>query len=86
MQSATVHMPPESVRILAFTASMYAMVRKVVVPALSSVVKFVLRSTSLNFLPTLVVAMYEFKRVVNGETCGSGRDVAGGGDSMVGEI
>jgi hypothetical protein len=39
MQSLTLHGPPESVRMLAFTARMYAMVRNVAVPARSSWVK-----------------------------------------------
>lgn len=45
-------MAPESERIEAFTARMYAMVRKVAVPARSSVVKVVPRSASLNRRPT----------------------------------
>jgi hypothetical protein len=62
-QSEMEHVPPESARMLAFTARMYAMVRNVAVPARSSVVKVVLRSVSLKCLPTLVVDMYVFRRV-----------------------
>lgn len=47
VQSETLQGPPESVRMLAFTARMYAMVRKVAVPARSSRVKQVLRSATL---------------------------------------
>jgi hypothetical protein len=43
-QSSTVHVPPESERMEAFTARMYAMVRNVAVPARSSVVKVVPRA------------------------------------------
>lgn len=39
------------------------MVRNVVVPARSSVVKVVFRSVSLKCLPSLVVEMYVFRRV-----------------------
>jgi hypothetical protein len=56
MQSETLHVPPLSVRIEALTAKMYAMVRKVAVPARNSVVKVELRSASLNLLPTRVLA------------------------------
>ena len=70
-QSEMEHVPPESARMLAFTARMYAMVRNVAVPARSSVVKVVLRSVSLKCLPTLVVDMYVFRRV---ESEGFSRD------------
>lgn len=57
MQSETEQGPPESVRILALTARMYAIVRKVAVPARSSVVKFEFRSASLKRLPIQLLAM-----------------------------
>lgn len=63
LQSDMVQGPPESVRMLALTAKMYAMVRNVAVPALSSVVKLVLLSVILNLLPTLLLATYEFNRL-----------------------
>lgn len=62
-QSETLHVPPESVRMLALTARMYAMVRNVAVPARNSVVKVVFLSASLNRFPTRVLATYEFNLV-----------------------
>lgn len=71
-QSETEHVPPESVRMLALTARMYAMVRNVAVPARSSVVKVVFRSASLKRFPTRVVATYEFSRVGSEGFSGAG--------------
>lgn len=55
------------------------MVRNVVVPARSSVVKVVFRSVSLKCLPSLVVDMYVFRRVGSECFCGCG---VGGGVSV----
>lgn len=63
MQSETEHVAPESERMVALTARMYAMVRKVAVPARSSVVKVVLRSLSLKCFPIRVLAMEVLRRV-----------------------
>jgi hypothetical protein len=52
MQSLIVQVAPESERMEALTARMYAMVRKVAVPARSSVVKLLPLSASLKYLPT----------------------------------
>lgn len=62
IQSETEQVPPESDKIDAFTARMYAIVRNVAVPARSSVVKVVFRSLSLNLFPTLLLPMNAFSR------------------------
>lgn len=55
------------------------MVRNVVVPARSSVVKVVFRSASLKCLPSRVVDMYVFRRLGSECFCGCG---GGGGVSV----
>lgn len=66
IQSDTEQGPPESDRMEALTAKIYAMVRKVAVPARSSVVKVVFLSLILKRLPTLLSATKVFRRVSGG--------------------
>lgn len=65
-QSATEHVAPESDKMVALTANMYAMVKNVVVPARSSVEKVVLRSFNLKYFPTRVLPMNVLRRVNGG--------------------
>jgi len=61
LPSGATHDPPESARMRGLTARMYAIVKKVTVPALTSVVKVLLRPSSSKNLPNLDREILLFK-------------------------
>ncbi|KAK9117421.1 hypothetical protein Sjap_016368 [Stephania japonica] len=61
VQSETEHVPPEPASMLALTLMMYAIVRKVAVPARTSLVKQVFLASNLKYLPILLLETALFR-------------------------